>query len=300
MDFTLTGASGFIGKRLLARLRASGHGAHVLGRRPVAGAGFSQWDASSGSPPPAEAFRGADVIFHLAGEPVAQRWNDAVKQRIRDSRIGGTNALVDTIGLLAPEERPKVLVAASAIGYYGDRADEVLEENSSPGQGFLPEVCVAWENAANKAAGLGLRVVLIRIGIVLGADGGALEQMLPIFRMGAGGQIGSGKQWMSWIHVDDLVSLLLTASENSRYSGAVNGTAPQPVTNAVFTKELAGALGRPAIVPVPTFALRAMYGEMAGMLTGGQRVLPSAALSLGYRFQYPDLAPALESILKRA
>jgi uncharacterized protein (TIGR01777 family) len=293
MNITLTGASGFIGQALVARLRAEGHTLRALGRRTVPGLPTTLWDGLA--PAPAEALAGADAIVHLAGEPVAQRWDAAVKRRIRDSRVISTRQLVSALGQLAP--RPAVLVCASAIGYYGSRGDERLSETSPPGHGFLEDVCVEWEREADAAAALGLRVVKIRIGIVLGAQGGALRQMLPPFRLGLGGPLGGGRQWMSWIHLDDLVELFRFALERPDVSGALNGTAPHPVTNSEFTRELARAVRRPALFPVPALALRLLYGEMARILLASQRVLPEAALGAGFGFRYPELRPALAQIL---
>lgn len=298
MNITLTGASGFIGNRLVARLAAAGHALHLVGRRRpadlAAGIAFSTWDANQDSFP-AASLDGADAVIHLAGEPVAQRWSAEVKDRIRRSRVEGTTALVRA--LAGRERRPRILIAASAIGFYGDRGDQLQTEASPPGKGFLPDICVAWERAADEATRLGLRVVKLRIGVVLGADGGALEKMLPPFRMGAGGPIGDGQQWMSWIHVDDMVGLLQFALESDTLSGAINATSPQPVTNAAFAKALGAALHRPAIFPVPVFALKLLYGEMAEVVLASQRVEPVAALRAGYRFQYPDLDQALRQLL---
>jgi uncharacterized protein (TIGR01777 family) len=294
MNITLTGASGFIGTALIATLKAEGHQMHVLGRTAPndAAVTFSKWDAMGNQPPAQEAIAGADAIIHLAGEPVAQRWNQDIKQRIRDSRVNGTLHLVDAIAK-AGERKPKTLIAASAIGFYGDRGDEIVDETSKPGKGFLPEVCVEWENAAGSAAKYGLRVVNLRIGIVLGHGGGALAQMLPFFRKGAGGRIGAGRQWMSWIHLEDLVRLLMLALNDDKLSGPINGTAPNPATNANFTQTLAEVIHRPAVFPVPAFGLRMLYGEMAQVLLEGQRVMPEVALRAGYQFRYPDLGAAL-------
>lgn len=297
MNITLTGASGFIGGALIAKLKDDGHKIHLLGRNPPKDTAlqFSKWDAMGSQPPPADAIAGADAIIHLAGEPVAQRWNDAIKKRIRESRVNGTRRLVEAIAA-AGDRKPKILIAASAIGFYGDRGDTAVTESSKPGKGFLPEVCVEWESAANAAMALGLRVTKLRIGVVLGRDGGAMAQMLPFFRMGAGGRIGSGRQWMSWIHLDDLVGLVLLALQNGSISGPLNGTSPNPVTNADFTQILAEVIHRPAALPVPEFALKMLYGEMAQVIIEGARVIPDAALKAGYQFRYPDLRVALASI----
>jgi uncharacterized protein (TIGR01777 family) len=246
--------------------------------------------------PPAESLREADVIIHLAGEPVAQRWTAEAKRRIRESRVVGTRNLVEALAALP--RRPEALICASAIGYYGSRGDEILTESSAPGSGFLPEVCVAWEKEAQAAEALGIRVVRVRTGLVLAADGGALQRMLPPFRMGVGGRLGSGRQWMSWIHLEDLTGLFQFAVE-SQVRGPLNAVAPHAVTNSDFTRELARALRRPAVFPVPEFALRLLFGEMADVLLASQRVAPAAAEAAGFRFRFPQLAPALEGLLGR-
>lgn len=298
MKITLTGASGFLGKKLIARLQSEGHQLHLLGRKRPAdlsgSASFTQWDALSGEVP-VEAVDGADAILHLAGEPVAQKWDDTVKRRIRESRVNGTKALVAAIAKAAV--KPKVLVAASAIGFYGSRGEERLTEESAPGTGFLPEVCVAWEQAIDQAAQFVPRIVKLRIGVVLGAGGGALEKMLPPFKMGMGGKIGDGKMWMSWIHIDDIVGLLLFAMHNDGVSGPVNGTSPHPARNEDFTRALGRAVRRPTLFAVPVVALKAMYGEMADIVLASQCVEPVAAKKAGYTFVHPDLEEALRSVV---
>jgi uncharacterized protein (TIGR01777 family) len=298
MNITITGATGFIGRRLIERLSAAPHQLHVLTRSTNVRFGdtavwVSKWDPIT-EEPPRDSLVNADAIVHLAGEPVAQRWTDEAKTKIRQSRVQGTRLLVSALKALP--RRPQTLVCASAIGYYGSRGDELLTETSSPGSDFLAQVCQEWEREAAAAEPLGMRVARIRTGVVLGKGGGALEKMLPPFRAFVGGKIGSGKQWMSWIHLDDLVGLICHALENP-VSGALNGTAPNPVTNADFTRELARTLGRPAMFPVPALALKAIFGDMAEVLLGGQRVAPEAAETAGYRFQYPELGPALRAIL---
>jgi len=243
----------------------------------------------------AELMDGAGAVVHLAGEPVAQRWTAEAKRRIRDSRAEGTRSLVRTMAGLA--RKPAVLVSGSAIGIYGSRGDEILTEASAPGADFLAEVTREWEDAADAAAALGIRLVKIRTGIVLGTEGGTLAKILPIFRLGGGGKIASGRQWMSWIHADDLADLFVFALENASVQGALNGTAPNPVTNADFTRELASALHRPAIFPVPLFALRLLYGEMSEVVAGSQRVLPQATEAAGFQFTYPELPVALRQLL---
>jgi uncharacterized protein len=297
VNLTMTGASGLIGRKLLKNLGGAGHKLTVLSRH--AGTNVppnvtvAVWDPVKG-PAPESALRGAGAVVHLAGEPVGQRWNDEVKRRIRESRVTGTRNLVETLRKMA--EPPRILVSASAIGYYGSRGDEVLREDSVPGNGYLAEVCEAWEREAEAAVALGIRVVRIRIGIVLDAKGGALHQMLPPFRMGVGGRLGDGRQWMSWIHLEDLVAMFQYVLENP-VSGAWNGAAPAAVSNADFTRALASALHRPAIFPVPVFALKLLFGEMSEVLMGSQRVLPAAAEASGFRFRFPELAGALENVL---
>jgi len=298
MKIVVTGATGFIGARLVRNLLQAGHGVHALGRKRSAdlpaAAGFSEWRATQAEPPP-ESLATADAIVHLAGEPVAQRWTPEVKQRIRGSRVDGTRNLVTA--LAKQSVRPKVLVCASAIGYYGSRGDEVLTETSSPGSDFLAQVVVDWEQAAAKAEALGIRVVSLRFGVVLGKDGGALAKMLPPFRLGLGGRLASGEQWMSWILVDDVVAMIRFALDDPGVRGSMNATAPQPVTNIEFTRELAAALHRPAIFPAPRLALKLLFGEMAEVILGSQRAIPRAAQSAGFRFQYRELRPALSRLL---
>ena len=294
MRITLTGGTGFIGRRLVARLLADGDSLHLLGRRARGGVRFTDWDAGAGAPP-ADAFEGADAVIHLAGEPVAQRWTEEARRKIRDSRVNGTQSLVQVLSNL--KDRPACLVCGSAIGIYGDRGDEVLMESSPPGQGFLADVCREWEETAGRAEALGMRVVRVRIGVVLGKGGGALARMLPPFKSGLGGRLSSGRQWMSWIHLDDLVNLI-RFSLTAPLSGPVNATAPNPVSNAEFTRVLARALHRPAILPVPAAALKLMFGDMAEVLLASQRVLPQAAQSAGFRFHYPELPLALKTLLE--
>ncbi len=297
MNITISGASGLIGRRLLKALGASGHALHILSRHAGTnvpnGVRLSPWDPAKA--PPRESLEAADAVVHLAGEPVAQRWTPEVKRRIRESRVEGTRRLVEA--LAGVSRKPAVLVCASAIGYYGDRGDELLDESAPPGSGFLPEVCVAWEREAQRAAAVGLRVALIRIGLVLDPRGGALRRMLPPFRFGIGGRLGSGQQWMSWIHIEDLVELFRFAIDQP-VSGPLHGTAPEPVRNLEFTRELAAALRRPALLPVPRLALWALFGEMAGVLLESQRAVPQAAEAAGFRFRHRQLGPALADLLR--
>lgn len=296
MRITISGASGLVGRRLLRVLGDKGHQVHVLSRHAGTnlpnGVKLTVWDPAS--LPPLASLENADAVIHLAGEPVAQRWTPEVRRRIRESRVGSTQRLVEALSMLP--RPPAVLVCASAVGYYGSRGDEILVESSPAGSGFLADVCVAWEKAAQAAADLGTRVTLIRIGVVLDSRGGALGRMLAPFRVGAGGRLGSGHQWMSWIHVGDLVELFRLAIENP-LPGAVNGVAPFPVSNREFTQELARAVKRPALLPVPEFILKRLLGDMAEILLASQRVAPRAAESAGFRFRFPQLGPALGDLL---
>lgn len=297
MNITISGASGFIGRRLLKVLGGAGHSLHVLSRHAGTnlpnGVRLSVWDPMKG-PPPRLSLEGADAVVHLAGEPVAQRWGAKAKRRIRESRVAGTRHLVEALAALP--RQPAALVCASGVGYYGSRGDELLDESAPPGSGFLPEVCVGWENQARAAEALGLRVALIRIGMVLDPRGGALQRLLPPFRVGVGGRLGSGRQWVSWIHLADLADLFRFAVENP-VAGVLNGVAPNPVRNAEFSRELARALRRPAVFPMPALALRLLFGEMAQVLLEGQRATPRAAEAAGFRFRFPELGPALADLL---
>jgi uncharacterized protein (TIGR01777 family) len=300
MKLTLTGATGLIGTRLVSRLRARGDDVTVLSRAPeraraALGVDAVGWDPLAG-PAPAPALDGRDGIVHLAGEPVAQRWSDDARRRIADSRETGTRNLV--AGVRAVASRPSVLVSSSAAGYYGDRGDERVTEDAPPGHDFLAGVCVAWEREADAAAALGLRVVKVRTGVVLDKDGGALAKMLPFFRAGLGGPVAGGRQYLPWIGVDDLVALYVAALDGAAWDGAVNGTAPEPVTNAEFARRLGRALHRPALAPVPGFAVRLLYGDMAEIVTAGQRAVPARPLALGFEFRHADLDEALATALR--
>lgn len=299
MRVAITGATGLLGSRLVAALKGRGDEVTVLSRDPARaterlGVPAERWHPLAG-PAPVEALAGRDGVIHLAGEPVAQRWSGAARERIRTSRVQGTANLV--AGLEAADPRPRVLASASASGIYGDRGDEELDEGASAGRDFLADVCAGWEAAADGAARLGVRVAKVRTGIVLDAGGGALAKMLPPFRLGVGGPVAGGRQYMSWIHVDDVVGLYLAALDGDDWSGPVNGCAPVAVTNAEFSHALGRALHRPAVLPVPGLALRAVYGEMASIVTGGQRMVPARAQALGYRWAHTDLGPALRSAL---
>ncbi|HEX5926726.1 MAG TPA: TIGR01777 family oxidoreductase [Baekduia sp.] len=303
MNVTLTGATGLIGTKLVRALRDHGDTVTVLSRSPEKaqarlGVEAVAWDSLAG-PAPVAALRSRDAVIHLAGEPVAQRWNDEVKRRILESREIGTRNLVAGLAAVG-EHGPKALVSASAVGYYGKQGDERVPESTPPGDDFLARVCVAWEREADAAAdGPGhLRVVKIRTGVVLDADGGALKTMLAPFKLGVGGPVAGGKQYLPWIHVDDLVSLYLHAATDASWSGAYNGAAPEPVTNKAFGKALGRALHRPAVAPVPGFAIRLLYGEMAEIVTEGQRAVPEHALADGFTYKYADLDDALADALR--
>ena len=297
MKILVTGASGFVGSALLPALASAGHQVTALVRRPPRpGAAELQWNPL-GQPDPAP-FSGADAVVHLAGENIAAgRWNPRRKALILNSRVQSTQAVAAAMARANP--RPRVLVSASAIGYYGDRGSELLTETASPGSDFLADVALQWESATQAAGASGVRVVCLRTGLVLSARGGALPRMLTPFRLGLGGPIGNGQQWMSWITLDDLVSLIRFALENDRARGPVNAVAPNPVANADFTKALAHALHRPAIFPLPAFMVRLLFGEMGqALLLGSQRVQPAAALAAGFTFRHPDLASALQHVLQ--
>jgi uncharacterized protein (TIGR01777 family) len=299
MKVTVTGATGLLGSRLVAALKARGDDVTALSRDPARATErldvpAERWDLLT-DPAPVEALAGREGVIHLAGEPVAQRWSTDARERIRSSRVQGTANLVS--GIEAADPRPRALVSASASGIYGDRGDEELDEDALPGDDFLAEVCIGWEAGADRASELGVRVTKVRTGIVLDASGGALAKMLPPFRLGVGGPVAGGRQYMSWIHVDDVVGLYLAALDGEDWSGPVNGCAPGAVTNAEFSHALGRALHRPAVLPVPALALRAMYGEMAEIVTGGQRMVPARARGLGYRWAHDELDAALRSAL---
>ena len=299
MKVAVTGATGLIGSALVPFLRSGGHEAAPL-RRASAGRGGDgpSWDPGTGALS-AGALDGLDAVVHLAGENVAGgRWTAARKARIRDSRVDGTRRLAEA--LTALPEPPRTLVAASAIGFYGDRGDEALDESSAPGEGFLPTVCQAWEAAAAPAREAGIRVVHLRIGVVLTPAGGALGQMLFPFRMGVGGVIGSGRQHMSWVALDDVLGGILHVLRTDGLAGAVNMVAPNPATNAEFTKTLGRILRRPTILPLPGFAARLAFGEMAdALLLASARVDPARLRQGGFAFGYPGLEDALRHVLGR-
>lgn len=290
----VSGGSGFIGSALIPALESRGSKVTRLVRATESRPDEIVWAPTRPLRP--ESVPGFDAVIHLAGEPVAARWTEAKKRRIRDSRVLGTAHLCEALARTA--QPPRVLISASAIGFYGDRGGEILREDSVSGSGFLSEVCRQWEAATKPAADAGIRTVQIRIGVVLAAQGGALKEMLPPFRMGLGAQIGNGRQWMSWIHVHDLVGAILHMLDNDGRQGPVNLVAPEPVGNAEFTRTLAKVLSRPAMFRMPGFALRLIFGEMAdGVLLASQRVEPAKLEASGYQFRYPELRGALENIL---
>jgi uncharacterized protein (TIGR01777 family) len=293
MKVTVTGASGLIGTKLVERLRARGDEVTTLSRHASA-PGAVAWRPED-EPAPAHALAGRDAVVHLAGENVAQRWSEDAKRRIRASRELGTRNLV--AGIEVAEPRPRVLVSASAVGYYGPHGDEPLDESTPAGEDFLAQVCVAWEREARRAADLGLRVAIVRTGVVLDRAGGALAKMLPFFKLGVGGPVAGGSQYMPWIHVDDVVGIYLAALDGEDWDGPLNASAPEPVTNKHFSSALGRALHRPAVAPVPAVAVRTLYGEMAEIVTKGQRVVPRRPQELGYRFAHADLDEALRSAL---
>jgi uncharacterized protein (TIGR01777 family) len=298
MNILVTGASGLVGSALAASLISTGYEVTRLVRRPpLSGEKAARWDPLGGTID-ASAFEGVDAVVHLAGENIAERWTAAKKVNIRDSRINGTLVLCEALTrLTAP---PKVLVSASAIGYYGDRGEESLSEESAPGTGFLPEVCRAWEAATEPARQAGLRTVQLRFGVVLSAAGGALAKILTPFRLGIGGVLGSGRQYMSWIALEDAVGAIQYAIVTDSLQGPVNAVAPHALTNQEFTKALGKVLGRPTIVPLPAFAARLMFGEMADeLLLASARVQPAKLLASGYRFRYPEIEGALRHVLAR-
>jgi len=293
MKIAVTGATGLIGAALGERLRQEGNDVLVISRRKNLSSPFPvvHWNPERGELD-TRSLEGVDAVVHLAGETIAERWTPEKKERIRTSRVAGTRFLVD--GLKRLSKRPSVLIGSSAVGFYGNRGDEELDEGSPPGTGFLPEICQAWEAEVARASELGMRAVRLRTGIVLSTKGGALAKMLLPFKLGLGGPVGSGSQWMSWIHIDDVVGGYHFALHHSDLSGAANLTAPQPVRNADFTRALGRALGRPAFLPAPGFALKLIFGEMAqDLLLDGQRVLPRRLESAGYQFQHTGVDDAL-------
>lgn len=297
MEIAVTGATGLIGSALIARLTSGGH--HVVRfvrSEPAPGSADIYWD-------PEKAYvdtiklDGKDAVVHLAGESISKRWTPERKTRIQSSRARGTQLIAEAVRQVA--RPPKVLLSSSAIGYYGDRGPEILREESAPGKCFLAEVCREWEEATGVALRAGIRVVHLRTGIVLSREGGALAKMLLPFRLGAGGKVGSGKQYMSWIAIDDLVGAILHIIEHDALKGPVNGVAPNPVRNLEFTRALGKVLSRPTFLPLPAFAVRLLFGEMGeALLLSSQRVEPAKLKESGFVFQYPQLEEALRHVLE--
>lgn len=292
MRVLVSGSSGLIGSRVVTDLLAAGHEMHRLVRRPDATPHEVSWDPLAGRID-AEVLEGFDAVVHLAGENIGgKRWTRERKERIRTSRVAGTRLLCEA--LAARQRPPRTLICASALGYYGDRGDEVLTEESPPGKGFLPEVCKEWEAAALPVRSRGTRIVWLRIGIVLAREGGALPRMLTPFRLGLGGRLGSGRQWMSWIAREDVVRIVRFVLQHDDLEGPVNAASPDPVTNAEFTKTLARVLRRPALLPVPAFVLRLLLGEMADeLLLSSTRMTPARLTAAGFVFAHPRLEDAL-------
>lgn len=297
MKVLITGASGLIGKALQRSFEEKGWEMLLASRSEPKDEKHIKWTVEDGFSDP-ERLEGIDAVVHLAGESVnGLRWTDEKKKAIRDSRVIGTRNLVDAISKL--KKKPKVLVASSAIGFYGERGDEEMTESSSAGTGFLPDVSKEWEAESRRAEDAGIRTVLLRTGIVLSKDGGALGTMLTPFKFGVGGVVGSGKQWMSWISLDDQVAIINFVIENESIRGAVNAVSPNPATNEEFTKTLGDVIYRPTILPLPEFAVSMMFGEMGdALLLASTKVLPKRLLDAGFEFKYPDLKPAIENAVK--
>ncbi len=300
MRVTVTGATGRIGRRLVAALEQRGDEVTALSRDPdraseLLGVEAFAWDLKQDAAPK-QALTGRDAIVHLAGEDVGQRWTAEVKAEILDSRERGTRNIVAAI--FDAEPRPRALVCASASGFYGARKDEIVDESAAPGHDWLAQVVTRWEREAQTAQ-TATRTVMVRTGIVLDAGGGALAKMLPPFRAGIGGPIGGGKQYMPWIHLDDLVGIYIAAIDNPTFQGPINASAPEPVTNKQFAKALGRGLHRPALVPVPGFTVKLLYGEMSQIVLNGVRMVPGRVAELGYEFKHPDLDEALRDTLAR-
>ena len=298
MKILITGSTGLVGSALIPVLKSSGHQIVRLVRSKPKDASEVYWNPEQGTINAAE-LEGLDAVVHLAGENLAAgRWTDEKKKRIRESRVKGTRLLSETLAQL--NEKPAVLVSASAVGFYGNRGDEILTEQSASGSDFLAEVCREWELATQAAAQAGIRVVNLRFGVIFSGEGGALKKMLTPFRLGVGGKLGSGRQHLSWIAIDDVVGAIEHALTNDSLRGAVNAVAPQAVTNREFTKTLGRVLSRPTIFPVPAFAARLAFGEMAdATLLSSQRVEPERLNEAGYTFKYPALEAALRHVLNK-
>jgi uncharacterized protein (TIGR01777 family) len=294
----ITGGSGFIGSRLVPVLSGQGYAVTVLTRYPERTAQqFNHAVSTISRLDSLEATATFDVVINLAGQGIAdKRWSRVVKEQLRESRLTITKNLINYLQSI--ENKPELLISGSAIGYYGGQGEDPVDEKTSCGSGFSSKLCVDWEREAQRAEALGVRTCYLRTGIVLGKNGGALSKMLPAFRLGLGGRMGTGRQWMSWVHIDDLIGMILCLIHNKTIQGAVNGTAPNPVTNKTFSSTLARALKRPAFIPMPAFVLKLMLGEMAQeLLLSGQRVMPKKMLDAGYDFQYTELESALREVM---
>ena len=307
MRVVVSGATGMIGRALVSALLARGEEVVALSRdaeraRQAFGDEIEPhaWPNPTQEPPPEAALAGADAVVHLLGEPIAQRWNDESKEAICESRVRSTRSLVDGLVALSAGERPRTLISQSAVGFYGPRGDEKLAEDAPAGSDFLAGVVVAWEHEALVAAASGVRVVVTRTGVVLAPEGGALAKMLPFFRLGIGGPVAGGRQYVPWIHLDDVVGAMLFCAGRPEATGPVNLTAPNPVTNADLSKVLGRVLSRPAFLPVPGLAVKSLYGEMAEIVITGQRAVPAVLERLGYGFRHPDLEAALRDVLGRS
>jgi uncharacterized protein (TIGR01777 family) len=304
MRVVLTGATGTIGQELARRLVARGDTVIALSRDPEKAKAMlpderveaHAWEKPTQGPPPIAALSHADAVIHLLGEPIAQRWNNRAKQEIRDSRVLSTRHLSKGLRAMPEAERPRVLVSQSATGFYGPRDSAPVDETTAPGRDWLSEVVVAWEAEATAAADL-MRVAVTRTGVVLSPSGGALETMLPFFKLGIGGPVAGGKQYLPWIHLDDVCGALLKCLDDSEAEGPINVVAPNPVDNAEFSKALGKALHRPAFLPVPAFAIKLLYGEMSVIVTTGQNVQPSRLKLLSYEFAHSEVQEALASVL---
>jgi uncharacterized protein (TIGR01777 family) len=300
----VTGATGVIGRHAIGAMLERGDEVVVLTRDPDSardklggGVEAQAWADPKHTLPPSDALDQADAILHLLGEPIAQRWTDDAKREIRDSRVLSTRSLVEAIAALPEDRRPRALVSQSATGYYGPRGDEPVDESDPAGKDFLAGVTVEWEREAGKATSAGVRVATTRTGVVLSAQGGALEKMLPPFKLGVGGPVAGGKQYVPWVHLDDVVGAMLRCLDDDAASGPINLTAPNPVTNAELSKTLGRVLHRPAVLPVPGLALKALYGEMATIVLTGQRAVPARLGELGYEYRHPRLEDALRDVL---
>ena len=304
MKVVVTGATGMIGSALVRALVERGDEVTALSRSPEGaarelGVVVAAWKDPLSEPAPAEALRGRDAVVHLAGAPVAQRWSDDARHDIRDSRVLGTRNLVAGLAALQETERPGTLVSQSASGWYGDRGDERLDESAPAADDFLARVTLGWETEARRAEELGVRVVTTRTGVVLAETGGALEKMLPPFKLGVGGPVAGGRQYVPWIHLDDVLGAILFCLDTPAAAGPVNLSAPEPVTNRELSRVLGRVLHRPAVAPIPALAVRLLYGEMSHVVTTGQRAVPARLLELGYEFRRPDLEDALREATGR-